>query len=112
MEHKTKKLVAFISCVFFVSSAFAGAGWTGFKKIVSSETHAAGTEIRLEGFNGACTNLTAEDNKTWTRIGATQDNKEQLVSVALMAFASEKLVNIHCAGDDWSNLKYISVVSS
>ena len=84
---------------------------TGPKTISGLEVTASGTEIRLSGFNGACTSLIENNvHKTWVRIGVNDVNQAQFVSVLLMAFASGKQINVYCGSSaDWTNANNIVV---
>lgn len=107
-----KKLSVFCFSVMLSGSCFAATGWTGAMKILELETHSSGTEIRLEGYNNACTSVVESGaQKTWVKVGSSQSNKEQLMSVILMAFASGKNINVYCSDpSDWAELSNIKVV--
>ena len=93
-----KKLVLCLFGLMMSTSVFAATGWTGQRNIVSLETHASGTEIRLEGFGGACSQIVEGGvTLTVTIIRNTSQNKEQLMAVLMTAFATGKPVDIYCS---------------
>lgn len=66
----------------------------------------SGLEVRLAGFNGACTQtIEGGVQKAWTRIIVGQANEKHHTAVLLMAYATGKKVNIYCAGNEqWASL--------
>jgi hypothetical protein len=107
-----KKILALCIAAGISGNCLAATGWTGPTTILELETHSDGTEIRLDGYNNACTSVVESGvQKTWTKVGSSQGNKEQLMSVILMAFAAGKNINVYCSDpNDWAEISNIKVV--
>lgn len=102
---------AFAASLLASGQVFSAAGWTLNTSIHSLETTANGTEIRLLGHNtGVCEEITESGVAlTWARIGANQENAEQMMSVALTAFSTGKNIDIYCAEGAWPEVGHIRI---
>lgn len=92
------------------SLGWAGVGWTDYRTVLDVVTTSTGTEITLQGSNGACTNTSGN---TWAKIEVGQANEKQFMALLLTAFASGKTVNIYCdSSAAWAPVAYLRVQGS
>ena len=110
-----KSLLIIVLILFFSTNAFAA--WTGAKTILELETTPNATEVRLdEAGDTTCGCHHWQEggiNKIFAKITLNNPNKEQLMSLLLVAFASGKKVNIFCTpGEEWPELRYIKVLNN
>jgi hypothetical protein len=108
-----KLLLAALGLILVSSNAVAVTGWAGPRTILALEANANGTEIRLAGFGGGCTELNEGGvDKTWTRIGIADTNNKQLLALAYLAFSTGKMINAYCSDNaPWTNVSNIQMIN-